>query len=343
MEKSLKIALIPLILILAYLFFYNRGSTIEYSGSKINGVNFVGTRQPVSQSTVANLQLIKANWIALVPYAFSHPGKPEVIFNTDRQWWGERKDGILTLVDHANRSGLNIMFKPHVWISREGWPGDYRLESEQAWQTWQDQYLEYILFYARLADSLQIPLFCLGTEYRQAVKERPEFWILLITKVRKVYKGQLTYAANWDNYEQVGFWQALDFIGINAYFPLTDKQSPSIQELVADWEPVKQKIRLFSEKYQKPIVFTEYGYESRDFATAGHWLNQDKANVNLQLQADGLEALYQTFWPEKWFAGGFIWKWFPDHLETGGSQDARFTPQNKPAQKVIQRWYRKFP
>ena len=75
----------------------------------------------------------------------------------------------------------------------------------------------------------------------------------------------------------------------------------------------KKSLREFSSKYNRPILFTEYGYQSANEGAGAHWLvNTSKENVNLELQSVALESLFQTYWKESWFAGGFIWKW---HLE----------------------------
>ncbi|MDC1162597.1 glycoside hydrolase, partial [Tenacibaculum sp.] len=61
--------------------------------------------------------------------------------------------------------------------------------------------------------------------------------------------------------------------------------------------------------------------------------------VNLKNQSVALKAMYNQFWKEKWFAGGFLWKWFHNYSEVGGSQNNRFTPQNKPAELIIKKAY----
>ena len=62
-------------------------------------------------------------------------------------------------------------------------------------------------------------------EYRVALMNQRRHllethWRKLIRKTRSLYQGQLTYAANFDQYHEVSFWDALDFMGVNAYFSL---------------------------------------------------------------------------------------------------------------------------
>jgi hypothetical protein len=49
----------------------------------------------------------------------------------------------------------------------------------------------------------------------------------------------LAYAANaahpGHEFTHVSFWDRLDVIGLDAYFPLTDLGDPTIEQLVAAW------------------------------------------------------------------------------------------------------------
>ncbi len=307
---------------------------------KIDGVNFVSPRQDFPGHWMDSIHQINADWVSIVPYAFSRGHVPEVTFDHDRQWWGERSEGTVALIRKAQAAGFKTMIKPHVWVRGDGWPGDYDLETEEEWLAWEDSYSSYILTNARIADSLNVDMLCIGTEYRQAVKKRPAFWSQLIKDCRSIYKGKLTYAANWDNYENVTFWGELDYIGVDAYFPVCDLQTPEISTLKAGWKPVKADMKALSEKHQRPIIFTEYGYRSADYSAAGHWeLDQKELTLNLEGQAICYQALYEEFWTEDWMAGGFLWKWHPDPVSSGGDANTRYTPQNKPALSVIKKWY----
>ena len=62
--------------------------------------------------------------------------------------------------------------------------------------------------------------------------------------------------------------------------------------------------------------------------------------VNLVAQKNVLEAVFNQFWNEKWFAGGFLWKWY-DKKNADRLTDTDYTVQNKPAQKLVSDWYKK--
>lgn len=56
----------------------------------------------------------------------------------------------------------------------------------------------------------------------------------LIRQIRRVYHGPLTYAANWSGeYKQIRFWDALDYVGIQAYFPLRHGRQPFARHAAA--------------------------------------------------------------------------------------------------------------
>ena len=59
----------------------------------------------------------------------------------------------------------------------------------------------------------------------------------------------------------------------------------------------------------------------------------------LESQATCYDAFFSTFWDKPWFAGAYIWKWYPQHDARGGRMDTDFTPQNKPAEGRMAEWY----
>jgi len=309
--------------------------------TKIDGVSLVAPPNPIDSFELYSVNKINAGWVAVIPYAFSRPGKPEVNFDYERQWWGEKPEGTVKTIQMAKALNLNVMLKPHVWVRGQGWAGDFDLETEEDWLVWEGNYRNYIVSFAKIADSMNVEMLCIGTEFRRPAKERPAFWKGLIKEIRSFYSGKITYAANWDNYQNISFWGELDYIGIDAYFPLSEAKTPSVEEIKAGWQAPLQEIETFQATYQSPVLFTEFGFQSIDYATAGHWkYNQDTLNINLDAQAFAYEGTYQALKEREWFAGGFLWKWHAWHDKYGGPDCKRYTPQNKPAQDIIAKWYK---
>lgn len=312
----------------------------EGQQNRINGVCFTGPPQPLSENPFPPVKALNASWVAVTPYAFGQKSAPYISFDNPRQWWGEKSEGIRATIGYAREKGLKVMMKPHVWVRGDGWCGDFECRNDAEWKLWEEDYARYILAMGRLAEELEVEMFCIGTEYRKAVVQRPEFWKKLIADLQKIYSGKLTYAANWDNFENVPFWKELDYIGIDAYFPLLKKKTPTDTELLNAWLPLKKHLEKYSRKLDRPVLFTEYGYRSVDFNTHEPWKTDAIGKVNPEAQIAAYEALFCTFWSEDWFAGGFLWKWFADHTRAGGSNHDGFTPQNKPVSQTISEWYK---
>jgi len=309
---------------------------------KINGVSFVASPQEINATNIDPVVKINANWAAVMPFGFvKNLKEPLVTFNTERQWWGERADGAKRTIELLNQKGIRVMMKPQIWVWRGEFTGDIAMNSEEDWKTFEDSYEDFITLYAKLAEEMKVPLLCIGTELHSFVQKRPAYWNQLIEKIRAIYTGKLTYAENWDQFGNAPFWDRLDYIGVDAYFPVSNSKTPTINEVKSGWQPHKNKIIALQKKIKKPVLFTEYGYRSVHYTGKEPWdSSREHGNVDLQAQSNALSALYQEFWDEPWFAGGFLWKWYHNHDEAGGEDNNRFTIQNKPSEKIIQTLYK---
>ena len=322
-------------------------ASLSLPTEKMKGISLVAPSNPFSNNPMKSLNDLGADWISVMPFAFSPIGKPKVYFNSARQWWGERPEGTIETIRLAKAHNIKVVLKPQVWI-RGGWVGDMDFDDESEWETWQSEYSKFILTYAEIADSMDVDVFCIGTEFKKAVQKREQYWRGLIRAVKKIYNGKLTYASNWDEYPLVPFWDELDFVGVDTYFPLVKSKTPSIEELKDAWQPIVKKLRKFHLKTGKPIVFTEYGYMSIDGCAHKNWELEDKRTeipVNQQAQANAIDALFSVFWKEDWWGGGFLWKWYPNYRGEGQGRRARFraadyTPQGKLAEEVLKKWFK---
>ena len=309
---------------------------------KMDGVSFVSPARAFPQHYIKALENINADWMAVIPFAFARENQPAIHFDGAMQWWGEKPAGAKKIIEFAHQENIKVLIKPQVW-GMGHWVGDYELNKEEDWQIWEKDYETYIMTFAQIAVDYNVEAFCIGTEYRRAAVQREEYFRSLIKKIRAIYKGKITYAANWDNYENVKFWDDLDFIGIDAYFPLLNEANPSTAAIVEAWKPYKQKLKKFAFKYEKPIAFTEYGYMSCDYTAWRNWENEadrSAVNVNLEAQKNAYEAMFISLWEEPWWVGGFLWKWYDNHEKSGGLNNKDYTPQNKPVEEIIKKWYK---
>ena len=306
------------------------------SGFSIKGVSIVAPVKPIDSSALQPMVDINANSIVIMPYAFCSPENPVVRYNKKGQWWGESGDGVISCIELAHKNNLTVMLKPHLWIQHGMYTGAFVLKTDNDWKLWEDSYRNYIVYFGNIADSMKAEMFCIGVELGMAIKERPQFWVSLIDTLRTIYHGKLTYAANWDDYQNFPFWEKLDYIGVDAYFPLDKNATPEINSLKKGWKRYSDDLERISNEKQLQVLFTEYGYRNVDYSTAEPW-KENEGKQNDEAQSNAFEAFYQTFAEKKWFAGGFVWKWY---LDNKPHHKIDFTPQDKTAATVIKKWYR---
>lgn len=309
---------------------------------KINGITLVATHNPIESTAITPIVNFNANYAVIVPYAWMKSlDQPQVYYNEERGDWGEKPHGVKKTTVLMKQQQLKVLLKPHLWIGRGAYTGDIDLKSEADWKILENSYTDYIMRFVNIAAQENIEIFCIGTELDSFVTLRPQFWDQLISKIRKDYKGKLTYAANWDNYDDVHFWEQLDYIGVDAYFPVSEEKTPSILTVKESWKKWKVDLSTLSRKRNKKILFTEYGYISADYAGKEPWKNagEDRA-INEEAQAVLYQGLYESLWNEEWMAGGFIWKYHAEESRWRG-YEKRFTPQDKMAQDVITNYYGK--
>ncbi len=314
-------------------------------GPLIHGLSIIPPDEVPEGDMLGPIVAVNANWITIIPYAYGSNTNPSITYPRRDQRWMETEEGIIATVQEAHDRGLKVMLKPSVYVPGHGWAGDAQMEDEEEWLEWEENYRSFILLMADLAESLEVELLSIGTEYDDAVTARPDFWNALPDLVRQHYSGKLTYAANWDNYMFVNFWYKLDYIGIDAYFPLTDEMSPSVEVLNELWTQPKSDLLLTSITHGKKILFTEFGYRSIDGAMGRQWLLPGPTKgdePNFEAQINGYASIFESFWQEPWFAGGFLWNWFAEHESAGGMQDNDYTPQNKPMEDKLRLWFQEY-
>lgn len=297
--------------------------------------------------------LIKNNveWITMVPFGdqenydspevkFHHPTR-NTFLDIDTMW--------SEMIQLAHANDFKVFFKPHIWIystSSGKWRSDIFPTNEKNWETWQKSYREFILLYAKIAEKNNVEMFCIGTEFTRLAIEKSDFWEKLIEEVRSVYSGKITYAANWYNeFEKITFWDQLDFIGVQAYFPLVKNRNPSVKQISKGWKKHFSTLERVHEKFDKKILFTELGYKSTASSAIKPWEWIDYSSnlfrpVSTETQANCYEAFFKTVWKKEWFAGVHIWQWHTSE-KTGGKDNLDFTPRKKPAENIIAKGFGK--
>ena len=295
---------------------------------------------------LAELDTFHLEWITLVPWAYQqdwnssdprhHRGDSTEILRRDSAW--------IARIGRLRAAGYRVFVKPHLWITDPS-EGSWRAEVfPDDWTVWSTGYRDFILRYARLAAAAGAEQFCVGTELTRVSGERPEFWRSLVAEVRTIYPGKLTYAANWyREFEQITFWETLDYIGVQAYFPLTEREHPDVGELERGWQPHLRALAAVAQQHDRPLLFTELGYKSTPDAAIRPWEWMEHQptlpDAAPDTQSNCYRAFFTTVWDQPWFAGVHLWQLRGPQRRGDPSDDRNFTPQGKPATAVIARGF----
>lgn len=291
-----------------------------------------------SDKSLEMLAQTGAEWVEIVTTYYQQKFNSLKIFPTDNT---PSDKSIIHVINKAHQLGLKVMLKPHVDLidNSDGlWRGDIGFQDETDWQAWFSQYRNFILHYANLAERTNVELFCIGTELCFASMQA-EFWQEdIIPRIRNAYSGKLIYAANWNEYKKISFWDDIDYIGIDAYFPLANKKNPEYEEIKAGWRKWASEITDWHRGINKPIILTEIGYRSSEFSAARPWEHNSDADIDLEVQAACYIAALDVFYNQSW-CGGIYWWYWKTSPYSGGLNNRDFTPQGKPAEIVLSYWY----
>jgi hypothetical protein len=174
---------------------------------------------PEMAQTLDELRSLGANSFAIHPYArIANDG--QVTFRVR-----DENRHITVPLDWARERGMSALLVPHIayWGSKFSWRGEIKFETAEEWDRFFTGYEAWIVQMARLAEAHRAAVFCVGLEYTHAQKFEQR-WRQIIAAVRAVYSGKITYGANWNDYQTVKFWDAVDYLGVLAVFPAHGSQ-----------------------------------------------------------------------------------------------------------------------
>jgi hypothetical protein len=298
--------------------------------------------------SIENLANLEANWVTFTVFWFmEHYNDTEMHRRPDL--YTASDSSLVHAIQKAHDLGMEVALKPMVDVVDGTWRGQI---APASWTLWFQNYRNFINYYADFSMVNNVELFTVGTELKSSQSYESQ-WRQVVSQVRTRFSQNITYAANWDSYStsNVKFWDALDYVGVDAYFPLTNLYSPTVQQLISAWSHCTASgwwgtgrnwtNELYSTYTQttKKIVFTEIGYYSQDGTNTQPWTGFSPPHeIDLQEQADCYQAALENFRNRTWFMGWFWWNWETDP-NAGGPTDNWYPLQNKPAQDILNQYY----
>jgi Ca2+-binding RTX toxin-like protein len=250
----------------------------------------------------------------------------------------------------AQAAGLSVVFKAAI-SPLNGTPTSSMAPTDVG--AFFASYKAEIVHLATIAQAGGVATFAIGNEMSSlSGQQYRDYWTDLISAVRQVYHGELTYAAATDEASKVSFWDQVDTIGVNTYPPLTSSNTPTVQDLVHAWSEVPINpyyaaafeykspvdfLHSLSEQYGKPVLMTEVGYRSIDGTAIapGSWTASGTSNTSAQ--ADAYNAFFQVWTAHggSWLKGVELWQWDLNNQYNSTG----YSVMGKPAEVVVSQYF----
>ena len=299
----------------------------------------VGYGSAAYARTLDECRRMGATWVAITPFGRVANLEGRGVDPTFEKPFPQNREDIRRAIGMAHERGLSVMLVPHLWVESGDWRAKIDPPTEAAWAAWAASYEAYVRLWAEVAESTHVEMLSAGVELRSWVttSHAPAF-SALIRRLRGVYHGLITYSGNWDDVDQTLILGDLDVIGINAFYPLAEKEGASLAKLLEGGQRVRTKVHELAQAWQKPVLFTEIGYTTRPDPAVKPWIwPEDIPNVKIDehAQADAYRALIAPLLDEPYFMGFFVWRLYADPDDVSQESGWGFSPRGKAAELVV--------
>ena len=269
---------------------------------------------------------------------------------TGEQWSkSSTLEDIEFAIERAHELGLKVMLKPHVDLYSGKWRAEISPDG-----LWFSAYTAMMMKYAGIAEKHNVEMISIGVEYIRATQSKySNSWRELIYKIKEVFSGKLTYSAARGNagylnlfrkeFKQITFWDNLDYIGIDYYYPIKginpgDKNA--LQIAAAKMSAQAAEIESVAGSFGLKVLLTEVGIQSVEGALKEPWNYElgraSGAVLYYETQEFYYHVILQSFAPQDWCAGFFWWNW--DSVPSS-YPETNYTVKGKPAAELLKKWY----
>jgi endo-1,4-beta-mannosidase len=317
---------------------------IDIPLTHMNGISLTGWETNAffnADRALDQLVYDHVNWVGVNGWIFQDNIYESTIYKDNQQTPNE--DSLIDTINDAHHRGIQVFLK----INLDPKDGEFRGKIvPNNLNQWFSNYQAMMLEYAAIAQKTNVELFSVGCELKSLSGiDYRSHWVTLIEAIRSVYDGKLVYSANWDEYSDVCFWDLMDFIGIDAYFPLDKNNDISRQDIFDRWTDSHatyyenrnwfEEIHECQMQHAKPVIFTEIGYPSANGAAKEPWSNI-LTDHNEIIQANCVGGTID-FWSQvEWFQGIFLWEILSDLSDHQVNTGNTHILNGKPVEIVIQ-------
>ncbi len=251
----------------------------------------------------------------------------------DVSYQGRRLDALQSA---ATARGMSLNLMPFL-IVEDGsgrhyiWPDDR--------DAWFSAYGDKIVELANYARTFEHASYILASELSSTYVFDVR-WRRLIDRVRAVYAGHLTISTIVGLHATVLFWDALDSIGVSAYFPLSPAKALRSQTVLdTAWRSHKVHLLAQSAVWSKPVTFVELGYPTTDVAAQRPWdWAFAERSYDEELQRRCFEAFRRVWGGDARLRAFQLWG--VSNPQIDASERKNFSPVGKPAEATLRAIFR---
>jgi len=282
-----------------------------------------------AQALLNRLATLGANSVSLVIPVFQQGWAASEVYADPVKTPSDAAIGVFA--SQARRRGFTVMLRPllDIVVPQDGthWRGTIQPQDGAQWKS---TYSALVIKYARLAEQDHIAIMDIGSEL-DSMERDGAFWQGLVNGVRAEFHGQVTYSSNWAK-SFPSFGKSLDFISVDAYFPLKAPATASVGDLVAAWQQWVNRLKRMSQSFGKPLVLTELGTTSLAASFQQPWLWDNGQPVDLSAQQLYYDAACQAVVPP---FGGVYWWMYTLDPPAKPALDRGFMIAGKPAETSL--------
>lgn len=256
---------------------------------------------------------------------------------------------LIETINHFHERGIKVCLKPMInpadgmWRALIDFPDETMFNENSYWSKWFRSYKAFMLHYSEIAEYTHCEMLCIGCEMLGTERREAE-WRDVIAGIRKIYSGPLTYNTNHGKEDLAKWYDAIDYLGTSAYFPVADKPNATMEEMAAEWEKVADRLEAKAKSLGKKIIFIEIGCRSAAGCATMPWdFTHREFPYSEDEQANFYESCMKTMSKRDWFMGYFWWDWGTTIYdnEADAKKDDGFNIHLKKTEKLLKDWYSK--
>lgn len=256
---------------------------------------------------------------------------------------------IIETINRFHQNNIKVCLKPMinssdgVWRALIDFPDETMMGEDFYWKRWFEFYQAFLEHYAKIAEYTKCEMFCIGCEML-GTERKEKLWRETIAKIRNIYSGPLVYNTNHGKEEVAQWYDAIDYLGTSAYYPVENAPGASLEEMTQEWEKIAKNLETISKKIGKKIIFMEIGCRSALGCAQIPWdFIHKEFPYSEEEQARFYESSLKVMSNQDWFMGYFWWDWSTWIYKTKeeAKKDRGFNIYLKQTEEVIKKWWKK--